>query len=57
MGTRLDANINCRFMWHVCAPKVAPGQNAPQGVEKVHYDCRIDIESSDRGTNKLNKVL
>ena len=26
-----------RLMWHVCAPKVAPGQNAPQGVEKVHY--------------------
>ena len=25
-----------RLMWHVCAPKVAPGQNAPQGVEKMH---------------------
>ena len=23
------------------------GQNAPQGVEKVHCECRIDIESSD----------
>ena len=30
-------------------PEVAPGQNAHQGVEKVHYEyeCRIDIESSD----------
>ena len=23
--------------------------NAPQGVEKVHYEGRIDIDSSDRG--------
>ena len=29
--------------------EVVPGQNAPQGVEKVHYECRIVIESSDRG--------
>ena len=28
---------------------LAHGQNAPQGVEKVHYECRIDIESSDQG--------
>ena len=40
-------------MWHVYAPEVAPGQNAPpQGVEKVHYECRMDIESSDRGQFK-----
>ena len=41
------------LMWHVCTPEVAPSQNAPQGVEKVHYECRIDIESSDRGNNTL----
>ena len=43
------------LMWHVCAPEVAPGHNAPQGAEKVHYECscRIDIESSDRGNNTL----
>ena len=34
----------------MCAPlKCAPGQNAPHRVEKVHYECRIDIESSNRG--------
>ena len=48
MGTRYDANIICRLMWHVW-PEVVPGQNAPQGVEKVHYECRIDIESIDEG--------
>ena len=32
----------------LCAPcEIALGQNAPQGVEKVHCECRIDIESSD----------
>ena len=37
-----------------CAPyEVAPCHNAPQGDEKVHYTCRIDIESSDRGNNTL----
>ena len=40
-------------MWHVCTPEVAPGQNAPQGVEKVHYEWRIDIESNDQGNNTL----
>ena len=39
----------CCMMWLVCAPEVASGQNAPQGVVKVHYECRIDIESSDQG--------
>ena len=53
MGTRLDANVICCMMWHVCTPEVAPSQNAPQGVEKVHYECMIDIESSDRGNNAL----
>ena len=33
--------------------EVAPGQNAPQGVEKVHYECRVDIESNDWGNNAL----
>ena len=32
---------------------MAPGQNAPQGVEMVHYECRIDIESSDWGKYTL----
>ena len=41
------------MMWYVYTPEVAPSQNAPQGVEKVHYECRIDIESSDRGNNTL----
>ena len=41
------------MIWHVCTPEVAPSQNAPQGVEKVHFECRIDIESSDRGNNTL----
>ena len=27
------------------------GQNAPQGVEKVHCECRIHTESNDRGNN------
>ena len=49
MGTQKDANVICRLMWHVCTPEVVPGQNAPQGVEKVHYECRIDIESNDQG--------
>ena len=48
-----DANVICCMVWYVCTPEVAPGQNAPQGVEKVHYECRIDIESSDRGNNTL----
>ena len=39
----------CCLMWHVCTPEVAPGQNAPQGVENVHYECRIDIESNTWG--------
>ena len=24
---------------------MVPGQNAPQGAEMVHFECRIDIES------------
>ena len=39
----------CRLRWHVCAPEVASGQNALQGVEKLHYECRIDNESNARG--------
>ena len=35
------------------ACKRATGQNAPQGVEKVHSECRIDSESDDRGNNTL----
>ena len=35
----------------MCAPyeDLAPAQNTPQGVEKVHKVCKIDIKSSDRG--------
>ena len=35
--------------WHVRAYKTATGRNAPQGVEKVHFECRIVSESYDRG--------
>ena len=33
----------------MCVPLSGAGQNAPQGVEKVHQECKIDIESSDSG--------
>ena len=33
----------------VCACKTATGRNTPQGVEKVHSECRIVSESYDRG--------
>ena len=33
----------------VCTSQVAPDQNAPQGIKKVHNECMIDIESSDQG--------
>ena len=33
--------------------KMVTGRNAPQGVEKVHSECRIDSESYDRGNNTL----
>ena len=33
--------------------EVALGQNAPRGVEMVHYECMIDIESNDRGNDTL----
>ena len=36
--------------------KMATGQNAPQGVEKVHYECRIDTESNDMGNNTLGSA-
>ena len=33
----------------MCAPyKAVLGQNAPQEIVKVHYECRIDSESSAR---------
>ena len=41
----------------MCAPKMATGRNAPQGVEKVHCECRIDSESYDRGNNTLWSAL
>ena len=40
----------------MCASEVAPGQNAPQG-DNVHYECRIDIESSIRRINILYNAL
>ena len=38
---------------HAC--KMATGRNAPQGVEKVHFECRIDSESYDWGNNTLKR--
>ena len=35
------------------AGEMATGRNAPQGVEKVHSECRIHSESYDRGNNTL----
>ena len=35
--------------WHVRACEMATDRNAPQGVEKVHSECRIDSESYDLG--------
>ena len=52
-GYPVGYKIMCRLMWHMCAPKVVPGQYAPQGVEKVHYKCGIDIDSSDQDNNIL----
>ena len=43
--------------WHVRACKTATGRNAPQGVEKVHSECRIVSESYDRGNNTLWSAL
>ena len=40
---------------HTC--KMATGQNAPHGVEKVHSECRIDSESYDQGNNTLWSAL
>ena len=39
----------------MCACKTATGRNTPQGVEKVHSECRIVAESYDRGNNNLEK--
>ena len=33
--------------------KMKTGRNAPQGVEKVHCECRTDSESYDSGNNTL----
>ena len=41
----------------VCTSDVAPGQNAPKGVEKMPYECRIYIESNDWGNNTLYSAL
>ena len=42
-------SVGCEpyLLLDVCPPELAPGQNAPLGVEKVHYKCRTDIESND----------
>ena len=39
--------------WHVWACQMVTGRNAPQGVEKVHSECRLDSEFYDRGNNTL----
>ena len=41
------------FDYGECIQTMDAGQNAPKGVEKVHYECRIDIESNDRGNSTL----
>ena len=33
----------------VCDSEVAVGQNAPQGVERMHFECKIENESNDQG--------
>ena len=43
--------------WHVRACKMATGRNALQGVEKVHFECRIVPESYDLGNNTLWSAL
>ena len=52
MGTRLDAD-GIVVSWHVRACQMETGRNAPQGVEKVHSECRIDPESYDWANNTL----
>ena len=38
----------------LCAPvKMATGRNDPQGVEKVHSECRIHSESYEWDNNTL----
>ena len=32
-------------------------RNAPQGVEKMHFECRIDSDSNDRANNTLWSAL
>ena len=42
-----DANIILSNLDLACLHRLA--RMCPQGVEKVHYECKIDIESSDQG--------
>ena len=41
----------------VSASETAPGQSAPQGAQMVHFEYRIDIDSSDRGNTIQCKAL
>ena len=43
--------------WDMRCFKMATGQSAPQGVEKVHCECKLDTESNDRGNNTLWSTL
>ena len=36
-------------LWHVGTCKMATDRNAPQGVLKVHCECKIESESNDWG--------
>ena len=42
--------------WGVVLVERSP-RNAPQGVEKMHSECRIDSESYDRANNTLWSAL
>ena len=52
-GDPVGCEQNCGRVGIVHACKTATGRNAPQGVEKVHAECRIVYESYDRGNNTL----
>ena len=47
----------CGWIGIVRACKTATGRNAPQGVEKVNSECRLDSESYDWGNNTLWSAL
>ena len=56
-GDLVGCERNCGWVGIMRACKTATGRNAPQGVEKVHSECRIVSESYDRGNNTLWSAL